>query len=765
MRRTLLGFALVAAVIAPAWFRLETAGLPLGPVLVMVALALLPTLAVALGRRPAVVAVVAAASTLVAFSAAFELSLADARPRDPERDFFGPALSSFRQGFLDFYDTRVPFDGTGFPLMHGVVLLAVFGFAAAAGIAIAARRPFAALSALVVGAGWPATMATTWVEGTRPLLTGAVILAAALVLLVLLEPPRRRLGPAVAVGLALVAVSVAGSTSEAVAKRGFVDWASWDFYDRPDDPVDVRYVWDSNYDGIRFPEEETTVLKVKVKGPRRSLYWRATTLDQYTGAVWREDLRPAATVEGDEPIDVAAADPLLPEAARSEEDWVEQEVRVEALEDVHLVGSAQAVRWEADLEGPTQLATNGAVFLDEPLRRGDRYTLWSYVPEARPRELREAEADYPAAADDYLRVVPTDAVESLPAFGTPGRDAFMQRFFATAAYLDPGHASVWDAASEVTAEATSPYEAAVLLEAWFRGTEGGFVYDESPPLSGAEPPLVSFLETKRGYCQHFAGAMALMLRYLGVPARVAAGFTSGSYDEGKREWTVTDHNAHTWVEVYFPGFGWIPFDPTPNRGQLTAAYTPFSGAFDARGAADLGGAILGVPEIRAQIDRAGGLAEGAGGSVGQTGGGAPGTVAETGGSVVGLLLLVLGGAAAAVVLLKEARRRLRFAARDPRALASAYRRDLVGYLADQGYEIPPSATARELGELVQRRYGVDPARFVAALADARYGPPRPARARARAAGAELRRLRGRMSRQLGLVRRIRGAVSIRSLTA
>jgi Transglutaminase-like superfamily/TgpA N-terminal domain len=734
VRRTLLGFALAAAVIAPAWFRLEAGGLPLVPVLVMVALAFLPALAVALGRRPTVVAVSAAAATLVAFSAAFEVSLADARPRDPERDFFGPALSSFRQGFLDFYDTKVPFDGAGFPLMHGVVLLAVFGFTALAGVAIAARRPFAALGALVVGAGWPATMATTWVEGTRPLLTGALILAAALVLLVLLEARRPRLGPAAAVGLALVAVSVAGSTSDAVAKRGFVDWASWDFYDRPDDPVDVRYVWDANYDGIAFPKEKTTVLKVKVKGPRRSLYWRATTLDSYTGAEWREDL-------------------------------VEQEVRVEALEDTRLIGSAQAVRWEADMEEPAQLATNGAVVLREPLRRGQRYTVWSYVPEARPKELRGAGADYPAAAEDYLRAVQRDFVPALPAFGTPGRDAYMRRFFAAESYLDPGHASVWNLARRVTAEASSPYEAAVLLEAWFRGTEGGFVYDESPPPAAGKAPLVSFLETKRGYCQHYAGAMALMLRYVGVPARVAAGFTSGSYDEGKREWTVTDHNAHTWVEVYFPEFGWIPFDPTPNRGQLTAAYTPFSGAFDARQAADLGGAMLNVAEVRAQIDRAG-LAEGAGGSVGETGGGGvPSAVAETGGSVVALVVLVLGGAAAAVVLLKEGRRRLRFAARDPRALASAYRRDLVGYLADQGYEIPASATARELGELVERRYGVKPEPFVAALADARYGPPGTARARSRAARAELRRLRGRLSRQLGLVRRVRGAVSVRSLTA
>ncbi len=68
-------------------------------------------------------------------------------------------------------------------------------------------------------------------------------------------------------------------------------------------------------------------------------------------------------------------------------------------------------------------------------------------------------------------------------------------------------------------------------------------------------------ETRSGYCQHFAGAMALMLRYLGIPARVAAGFASGTYS--KDHWTVTDHDAHAWVEVWFAGYGWLPFDPTP----------------------------------------------------------------------------------------------------------------------------------------------------------------------------------------------------------
>ena len=70
-----------------------------------------------------------------------------------------------------------------------------------------------------------------------------------------------------------------------------------------------------------------------------------------------------------------------------------------------------------------------------------------------------------------------------------------------------------------------------------------------------------------------------MLRYLGIPARVAVGFTSGTWKDGT--WTVTDHDAHAWVEAWFAGHGWLTFDPTPGRGTLSATYTNASDSADA----------------------------------------------------------------------------------------------------------------------------------------------------------------------------------------
>ncbi|MBD0289627.1 MAG: DUF3488 domain-containing protein [Thermoleophilia bacterium] len=774
MARTLVAFTLVALVVVPTWLRLEEGSFAASEAAVIALLALLPTLAVARRvpgerRRDAIVVVTALlGAALVAGSTAFSLSLADARPFDDDRAFFGPLFSDFGQGFLDFWDTSLPFNRVDFPGMHGVVLLAGFGFTAAAGMAIATRRTFLALALLLVGAGWPATMASTWLESSRPLVTGALILAVALALVVLLRPQARGLPQAAVAGVVLVALAVAGSTSDAVAKQGFVDWDSWDWYDRPHEPVDVRYVWDANYDGISFPQEETTVLKVKVPGPKRSLYWRATTLDDYTGAVWREKPETGDPVSGEGEIDVTADDPLLPAAARARRNWVKQEVKVEALDEQRLVGSAQFVRWQPQSSAAARVTSNGGVVLSEPLHRGQRYTVWSYVPDAKPKELRATGTAYPPAARQFLRLFASpDLPPTLP-WGAPGRDAFMRHFFQRESYL-ADHAPLYRAARRVTADASSPYEAAVLLEAWFRGSEGGFTYDEQPPfVPGNErrPPLVTFLQTKRGYCQHFAGAMALMLRYVGVPARVAAGFTSGTYDDRSKEWSVTDHNAHTWVEVYFPRFGWIPFDPTPDRGQLTARYTPFSGAFDVREAAEVGGALLGVPEIAERVGRASRLGERESGATVGTGegGGVPSAVAETGRSIVAVVLVLALGGAALIVAVKQARRATRFAARDPRALAAACRRDLVAYVVDQGYEVRASATVREVGDFVAEHFGVQTSAFVSALADARYGPPQAAGARARLARRELRRLRSSMRRALGLGERVRGALSLRSLS-
>jgi hypothetical protein len=275
------------------------------------------------------------------------------------------------------------------------------------------------------------------------------------------------------------------------------------------------------------------------------------------------------------------------------------------------------------------------------------------------------------------------------------------------------------------------------------------------------PPLVAFLtKTHSGYCQHFAGAMALMLRYLGIPARVAAGFTSGKYHDGT--WTVTDRDAHTWVEVWFRGWGWLPFDPTPGRGRLAASYTASSSSFDASAAAAIlgGGAIHDLLESRA---RSGPL----------PGGGARGERARSvplpsGGHsrealILGTVALALGMLAAGLYLLKIVGRRLRYLTRDPRRVGAACRRELVDFLADQRMEIGRSATLGEIARAMKEEFGVAADTFVQTAGAARFGAPAATVASASLARRELtlvkRALRGRLSR----MERFVGALSPRSL--
>jgi transglutaminase-like putative cysteine protease len=758
-------FVLSGALIAAAWLRLETGSVAVGDVLPVLALALVPAIAVAAGLRRLYVAGLTVVVTLAACSQVFDRPVTDARPGG-EHDFFGPVLSSFRDGFLSFYDTTLPFRRGDFPLMHADVLLAVFGFALAAGILIAARRPIGAAVALVVGIGWP----TTLVPGPRPLLVGALALVGVLAVLFLLRSgarPARGLAQGVAVALVLVAVAAAASTSDSVAKGAFLTWQRWDPYDQPDDPVGVQYVWNSHYKGIRFPKKKTTVLKVHTEGQKRDLYWRATTLDDYTGNGWQEslDLGPA-TESGEIDSDTAA---LLPAAARDPSKWVKQDVTVEALRDNHLIGSAQPMRWTPPSDAAFQDQSGDVVVLTRSLQRDQTYSVSSYVPRPTERQLARAGTDYPASLARYLEVIQTVGV---PRFGTPNRDAAMGIFFDVR-YADDrlmqANRPLYDVAKQVVGDVPSPYAAATTLEAWFRQASlGGFVYDEQPPVPPTGvPALVQFVtETKRGYCQHFAGAMTLMLRYLGIPARVAAGFTSGSYDSDKHEWTVTDHEAHDWVEVYFPGWGWVPFDPTPGRGTLDAPYSATSAEFDpAAFSAGLGAPDRGTSEtvnaIRNQEGRPGQESSGVGNS---RGGGASAVVRDKGPSIVVLAFFVLVAAALVVVGLKTVRRSLRFAGRDPRGLAGACRRDLMAFLADQGVEVPPSATLAELGYLVERYFAVDAGPFVRAATVARFGRPQEAAVALARARRELRRVRRDMRNRINFTSRLRGAVSLRSLS-
>ena len=737
MVRTAAVFVLPAALVSLGWLRLEEPRGDAADVLWVVLLALAPALAPTLALRLALTVPAALTAAWVAL---------DTPATDDRPGFFAPVLHRLADGLADFFEVTVPFSAAEQPHMHGVVVLAAFGFCLLLGHAAAARRPLPALLATIAGAGWPATL-----YPSESAVYGALILAAALWVLAGLRTTRPV--PALLAGIVLVAAAAGASTSAAVAKDGVLAWDRWDPSRGSTGPVSVAYVWNANYEGIEFPKQKTTLLRIR--GPKRGQYWRATTLDLFDSDRWLESPAFVGEIPGEGAL---PQDPLLPERARNPATWIRQEVEVVALADAHLVAAATPRYVDAAPAGNAAVFSGGVIRRPVPLLRGQSYTIRSFAPNPKPADLAPIGASYDSLELHRFLEVGRARVDP---FGAPGRDARVDALFTDDLYaaLWP-YEALWREAQRLRAGARTPYGAVIAIETWLRST-GGFVYDESPPASGGLPPLAQFVsETKSGYCQHFAGTMALMLRFLGIPARVAAGFTSGTREDGA--WTVTDHDAHTWVEVWFPRYGWLPFDPTPGRGSLAGSYSASSTAFNAGDAAEAFGGPSGAQasgggadqlELLAQRERLEAQRLAASGGDDR----ALGTAS---------LLVLLGLAAgSAIGLAKLMRRRARYLTRDPRRIAAAARSELVDFLADQGIAVAPSATPDELRHLLRTELRADARGFTAALEAARFGPPGRSGAAAATARRELRGVLHVIRASLGRSARLRGLLTVRSLRA
>ncbi|CAN5206020.1 DUF3488 and transglutaminase-like domain-containing protein [soil metagenome] len=136
-----------------------------------------------------------------------------------------------------------------------------------------------------------------------------------------------------------------------------------------------------------------------------------------------------------------------------------------------------------------------------------------------------------------------------------------------------------ETAHTVTAEAVTSYDKAIALQSYFQS--GAFTYSEEAPVEGGYDGtgadiIATFLDKKSGYCVHFASAMAVMARTLGIPSRVAVGFQPGqtSPDSKNTIFTVSSDDLHAWPELYFDSVGWLRFEPTPGRGEIPDYSTP-----------------------------------------------------------------------------------------------------------------------------------------------------------------------------------------------
>ena len=260
-----------------------------------------------------------------------------------------------------------------------------------------------------------------------------------------------------------------------------------------------------------------------------------------------------------------------------------------------------------------------------------------------------------ASHDPYVITssVPVADAEMLQAAGTDYPVHILSPLHAAAADL-PGR--IGGLAHEITVKAETPYEKAVLIERNLQRLEYSLEID--PPPFDTDGVDHFLFNQKRGYSEYFASAMVVLLRTVKVPARLAVGYTSGEETEVPGIYAVRDSNSHGWVEVYFPGYAWVPFEPTPGQalpaimvpgaGESLESEGEFFAEFDVDCLDDIADECLEYvePFLGQESDSAGPTGEG----------GTPQWV---------WVLVVLGGAAGAAAVTWWAFRRYMFATYEP----------------------------------------------------------------------------------------------------
>ena len=291
-------------------------------------------------------------------------------------------------------------------------------------------------------------------------------------------------------------------------------------------------------DDLRRPRE-VEVLQMRSDAPTPP-YLRATTLTEFTGAVWEPDSGRSYPLDSAEALTALPVDPEIQVAEYS------TTVEIRNLNSTWLPVSYPATSIEG-LDGVWgAFPYNRTVEARQGGTQGQDYEVISRVPRPTLEQIRARSAGGEGVRADTLGL-PVD----LPPI-------------------------VGELAAEVTAGAASDYDALLALQSWFRGAD--FRYSLEAPVeegfdgSGAEA-VARFLEVREGYCVHYASAFALMARTLGMPSRIVVGYlpgtSTGDAVDFQTVYSVMSGQLHAWPEIYFEGVGWIPFEPTNGLGQPT----------------------------------------------------------------------------------------------------------------------------------------------------------------------------------------------------
>src|SRR5712692_1270730 len=280
---------------------------------------------------------------------------------------------------------------------------------------------------------------------------------------------------------------------------------------------------------------DAAVMYVRTGAPA---YWRGLVFDTYHDGVWTASNRGYAVLQPYVPPR------LLPPAPKNNLGTFVQVFRVVRP----LPGVISAAYPIQSLYAPVSALREdayGTFRTPDLLRPGQTYSVVSYLPNLSPEELKQ---------DPYV-------------FNPPDENA---------AYID--HAALSQQAHDLAVRVTrdhssNQYDLVMALTSYLQQNyEYTHQLGHVPP--GRDPVDWFLFDVKKGYCEQFATAETLMLRSLGVPARLATGYSTGDYNPVLDQSIVREHDAHAWVEVWFPNHGWVPVDPSPGFSALAATQFP-----------------------------------------------------------------------------------------------------------------------------------------------------------------------------------------------
>ncbi len=267
-----------------------------------------------------------------------------------------------------------------------------------------------------------------------------------------------------------------------------------------------------------------------VEGPR--YYWRGLTYDRYAGRGWLTGATETVAYKAGQAATFEAVTTERPFETSSQQ-TVRQRVRV--VGDLGGLLHAAGELVTADRDYRVAWRSPGDAFGAQIA--ATTYRVDSRVPLASEAQLRSTGEDYP----DWVR----ERYLALPG-GVPER--------------------VLSLARALTANEPAPYDQARAIERYLRA----FPYTLDLPAPPPDRDVVDYFlfELRQGYCDYYATAMVVLARAAGLPARLVTGYASGTYDASQARYVVTEADAHSWVEIYFPGYGWIEFEPTGGRPAM-----------------------------------------------------------------------------------------------------------------------------------------------------------------------------------------------------